>query len=152
MTARKIFYIVGSAILISFLVWQLATEAAAYPPDIQQRIERADIQFICKRDEPRKVSTIVYPKRDEDWLVRIFSKDNKELEIWLNESVSWSSVWLWFSLATADKIYYYADTQWLDQNDLPEEESQRLYDRLRFTGSERSFFIECFKQKIGAAP
>lgn len=149
MTARQILYAVGAAVLLALLVWQLSAEAAAYPPEIQQRIEKADTQFICERDEPRKVSTIVYLKRDEDWLVRIFTKDSEYLEIWLNESVLWSPIWLWFSLATADKIYYYTDKQWLDQNDLPEEESQRLYDRLRFTGSERSSFIECFKQKIG---
>lgn len=139
MTARQMFYILGSAILLSLLVWQIEAEAAPpYPPEIQKRIDgakRAD----CEARITRKVGIIAYMRSDEKWLVRIYTKDDEALEIWFNESASRFSL----VFGITDKIYFYENEQWLDQDTLPEEEAKRLDLRLKFTGEEKQILIPC---------
>lgn len=152
MIARKIFYILESVILLSLLVWQLSEAVVPYPPEIQSRIEGAGAPVICKKETPRKVGTITYWQHSTNWLIRIFTKDGEELEIWLNESMPKNRIAFYFALALHDKAYYHIDGQWLDQDAITEEEAKRLDRRIKFTGEEKGFFHECFMEKIRTAP
>lgn len=152
MTAQKIFYILGSAILLLLLVWQLSEATTPYPPEIQKRINGASAPMVCEKETPRKVSTISYRKYDEKWLIRIFTKDGEELEIWLNESMPKNRIAFYLALARHDKAYYHVDGQWLDQDAITEEEAKQLDRRIKFTGEEKRFFHECFIEKMRTAP
>lgn len=134
--------------LFSFLLPQQYGYAAEYPSEIQKRIAQADAPIVCKTESPRKVGTIAYLKHNEKWLIRVFTKDEQELEIWFNESASRFSI----MFGITDKIYFYENGQWFDQDILPEEESRRLDRRLKFTGEEKQFFQECFFEKMRTAP
>lgn len=139
MTARQILSLLGSVILLGFLVWQISSEAAPpYPSEIQQRIEGAEKEN-CEVQTPRKVGAIAYMRPDEKWLVRIYTKDDEALEIWFNESASRLSL----IFGITDKIYFYENGQWFDQDTLPEEEAKRLDLRLKFTDKEKQVIIPC---------
>lgn len=137
MTAQRILYIFGTIFLLLILMWQLS-EAAAYPSEIQKRIDGA-VRADCETRISRKVSIIAYMRSDEKWLVRIYTKDEQEMEIWFNESASRFSL----MFGRTDKIYFYENGQWLDQDTLPEEEAKRLDLRLKFTKKEKQVLIPC---------
>ncbi|MBU6415465.1 hypothetical protein KGQ34_04485 [Patescibacteria group bacterium] len=134
--------------LFNFLLPKQYGYATEYPPEIQKQIAQAGTPIVCETESPRRVGTIAYTKRGEPWLIRVFTRDGHKLEIWFNESISRFS--LLFGIT--DKVYFYENGQWFDQDNLPEEESRRLDRRLKFTGAEKRFFKECFEQKRNAAP
>lgn len=138
MTARQLLYFLGSITLLILVVGQISEAAPPYPPEIQQRIDgaaRAD----CETRISRKVSIIAYMRSDEKWLVRIYTKDEQEMEIWFNESASRFSL----MFGRTDKIYFYENGQWIDQDTLSEEEAKRLDIRLKFTKREKQILIPC---------
>lgn len=145
MTAQRIFYIFGMIFLLLILIWQLSEAAPPYPLEIQQRIKEAT-KITCEIQTPRKVSTIFYREVYANWLIRVFTKDGEELEIWFDESIPIPPNP--FALFLPDKIYYYENGQWLDQNALSDEEARRLDRRLKFTGAERRFLKECFEKQF----
>jgi hypothetical protein len=142
MTAQRIFYIagiIGSVILLCFLVWQISEAAPSpYPPEIQKLIDSA-AKVNCEIQTPRKVGTIAYMRPNEEWLVRIYTKNEQKMEIWFNESASRFSL----IFGITDKIYFYENGQWLDQDTLSEEEAKRLARRLKFTSEEKQILMWC---------
>jgi hypothetical protein len=142
MTAQRIFYIagiIGSVILLCFLVWQISEAAPSpYPPEIQKLIEEA-AKVTCEIQAPHKVGVIAYMRPNEEWFVRIFTEDGQEMEMWFNESASRFA--LMFGIT--DKIYFYENGQWLDQDTLPEDKAKRLARRLKFKSEEKQILMGC---------
>lgn len=138
MIAQRLLYIFGTIFLLLILMWQLSEAAYPYPPEIQKRIEGVT-PVNCAMQTHRKVSVIGYMRPNEKWLVMVYTKDEQEMEIWFYESASRFS--LMFGMT--DKIYFYENGQWLDQDAISEEEARRLDLRLKFTGEEKRVLIPC---------
>lgn len=138
MAAQRMLHIFGTILLLLILMRQISEAAPPYPPEIQQRIDGA-AKINCEIQTPRKVGIIAYMRLNEKWLVRIYTKDEQEMKILFNESASPFS--LMFGIT--DKIYFYKNGRWLDQDTLPEEEAIRLDLRLKFGSEEKQILEAC---------
>lgn len=135
--------ILGFLMLAFFVVITdaFAKHKKEYPDEIRNLVDRVPVVY-CEKNFPRKVRVDAYAGKKENWVVRVFAKDDDELEIWLNygRSIFWEYY--------PDKIFYFSSPLWVDAADISAEEAARLDRRLKFTEEELSFFKKCFKDKL----
>lgn len=113
-----------------------------YPEKIKRLIEGVEPE-ICELEKPRKVGAKLYRREDEDWFIRIFTKNGEELEIWLNYDDT-----KFFAFYVPDKVFYKINHKWLDRNSVSKETAEELDNRLKFTPKELRFLGSCFKKKF----
>jgi len=129
---------------IAFLIAMAAILPAQYPEEIENFIKKADQKIVCERERPRKVGAAFYLGNGTGRLVRIFSKNGEELEIWLNYDTS-----RLFYYIFPDKIFYnIPEKSWISRESLKDEESDALDQRIKFTRSETQFFITCLEKQL----
>src|SRR3990167_940199 len=117
--------------------------AENYPSKIQELIEKADQKVVCETEKPRRVGTIFYRKTKKDWLVRIFTKDGQELEIWQNDNEHWLTGYY-----SPDKVFYNVPGRgWINQRNVPPDDAEKFDKRLKFTRDELKFFKSCLEEK-----
>lgn len=116
--------------------------ARAYPDEIEKLVKKATTKIVCEKNNPRRVGTIIYKKDDAKWLIRIFTKDGEELEIWFSKKI----VFKWQAFFP-NKIFYNAsDKGWIDKASISTEEAAKLDERLKFDSEEMEFFKTCAEE------
>lgn len=111
------------------------------PAEVKEYIGKAVKSGICELESPRRVGVFLYADKKEGWLIRVFTYDGEEKEIWINYEDKF--LMLYFP----DKIYYKLNGAWIDKNDLPKKEAKRLKKSLKFTDEENEFMKNCFDEK-----
>lgn len=135
---KKIFFILFAlAILLGpFLIF--AEDKFSYPEDVLHMIRRADRSAVC---EERK-GIIGYLNRKEDWVVRVFTRERKSLEIWVNYGKG--LFWEYYP----DKVYYFTeDKGWIDSETIPGSVAKKLDRRIKFTDEEINQLKTCFSRQ-----
>lgn len=133
--------------LAVLLVFASDSLAKGYPKDVEKIedllkfINNADIKTICEKKNARTVGTIIYRNNKTEWLVRIFTKNGEELEIWFNKKITyWGAFY-------PDKIFYKTpDGNWIDKDKISSDEAYELDSRLKFDMEEKMFFKKCAEE------
>lgn len=133
--------------LAILLVFASDSLARGYPKDvekfedIEKLIKDANIKTVCEKKAPRAVGTIIYRNDKTEWLVRIFTKNGEELEVWFNKKITyWGAFY-------PDKIFYKTpDGNWIDKDKITSDEAYELDSRLKFETKEKLFFKKCAEE------
>lgn len=137
----------ASVFLAILLVFTSNSLAKGYPKDaekfedVKRFIKDANIKTVCEKKTPRTVGTIIYRNDKTEWLVRAYTKDGEELEIWFNKKLTyWGAFY-------PDKIFYNIPAKgWIDKDTLSPDEAYELDARLIFTVEEKLYFKKCAEE------
>lgn len=131
-------------IITTFFICRAASygQEITYPEEVTRLIKEANIKLVCETSEPRKVGTILYKNKRADWVLRVFTKEGKELEVWLNYKTGFLSAYF------PDKVFYLKDQNgWVDKDSISAKEAKRLDKQLKFSQEEINFFQTCLDKK-----
>jgi len=129
---------------IALTLFLAAIFIAQFPDEIERLINRSEQKIVCERNKPRRIGTVFYLGNGTKRLIRIFSKNGEDLEIWLNYDTSRPFYYIF-----PDKIFYHAkESGWVSRESLKDEASDALDQRIKFTRSETQFFITCLEKQL----
>ena len=121
------------------LLFTSSSFANKYPDEIDKFVKKATTKIVCEKESPRRIGTIVYKRSDAKWLIRIFTKNGEEMEIWFNKKI----IFQWQAFYP-NKIFYNVLGQgWIDKDGISYEEAEKLDARLKFNSEEIEFFKTC---------
>ena len=135
-------------LLIITLFFVSDSFAKGYPKDVEKFeditkfIKDANIKTVCEKKNPRTVGTIIYRNDGASWLVRVYTKNGEELEVWFNKKLTyWGAFY-------PDKIFYNIPDKglWVDKDTISPDEAYELDSRLKFVMEEKSYFKKCAEE------
>lgn len=134
----------SSAFLIALLLIFFASNSSAnkYPDEIDKLIKKTTSKIVCEKDNPRRVGTIIYKRDGAKWLIRIFTKNGEEIEIWFNKKITFA----WQAFFPNKIFYNIKDSGWIDKENISSEEAEKLDARLKFDSEEIEFFKKCAEE------
>lgn len=135
------------AFLAVLLIFASDSFAKGYPKDVEKFedvekfIKDANIKTVCEKKVPRVVGTIIYRKGGAKWVVRVFTKNGEELEVWFNKKQTYLGAFY------PDKIFYNTPMKrWTDKDTLSLDEAYELDARLKFEMEEKLYFKKCAEE------